>query len=157
MGEWKFSLVKSMEDPVLQVYTDDKIVIIKDKYPKSEYHYLVLPKENISGIRLLNSSHLSILKYMDTKAREFLREHYEGLVFWLGYHAVPSLQRLHLHLISDDFKSTALKTAKHWNSFTTHFFLPSSNVQSLLKRMATYSWKCNISTFTKPENTTVVE
>lgn len=84
MGDgWRFSLVKSMDDPSLRVYADDKLVIIKDKYPKSEYHYLVLPKENISGIRSLNESHLPLLKYMESTARSFLRnEHYEGLVFW---------------------------------------------------------------------------
>lgn len=31
---------------------------------------------------------------------------------------------LHMHVISQDFKSECLKTKKHWNSFTTDFFQP---------------------------------
>lgn len=44
----------------------------------------------------------------------------------IGYHAMPSMQRLHLHVISTDFNSPCLKTKYHWNSFTTPFFLHSS-------------------------------
>lgn len=44
--------------------------------------------------------------------------------FKIGYHALPSMQQLHLHVISNDFDSPCLKTKKHWNSFCTDFFLP---------------------------------
>lgn len=40
----------------------------------------------------------------------------------LGFHSVPSMRQLHLHVISQDFDSPALKNKKHWNSFTTAFF-----------------------------------
>ncbi len=33
-GHWSMGLKASMEDPALKVESDDKIVIIKDKYPK---------------------------------------------------------------------------------------------------------------------------
>ena len=33
-GPWNMGLKASMEDPELQVLKDDKLVIIKDKYPK---------------------------------------------------------------------------------------------------------------------------
>lgn len=42
--------------------------------------------------------------------------------FKIGYHISPSMQRLHLHVISTDFNSNYLKTKKHWNSFNTDFF-----------------------------------
>lgn len=35
---WKTGLLSSMHDPDLQVYKDDKVIIIKDKYPKVCYH-----------------------------------------------------------------------------------------------------------------------
>ncbi|KAG5348329.1 APTX protein, partial [Acromyrmex charruanus] len=41
---------------------------------------------------------------------------------------MPSMQRLHLHVISTDFNSPCLKTKYHWNSFTTPFFLHSQDV-----------------------------
>lgn len=44
--------------------------------------------------------------------------------FKIGYHAEPSMQQVHLHVISTDFHSPALKNKKHWNSFTTEFFIP---------------------------------
>lgn len=34
--------------------------------------------------------------------------------------------QLHLHVISQDFDSPALKTKKHWNSFTTEYFIDSA-------------------------------
>jgi len=46
----------------------------------------------------------------------------------MGYHAMPSMQRLHLHVISTDFNSPYLKTKYHWNSFTTSFFLHSQGL-----------------------------
>ncbi|XP_039285211.1 aprataxin-like isoform X2 [Nilaparvata lugens] len=136
MAGWKFSLLNSMKDPELVVKSDDEIVIMKDKYPKSQFHYLVLPKADINSTISLDSSHLPIVKYMDEQARKFIHTHYEDVVFWLGYHARPSLQRLHLHLISDDFQGSGLKNAKHWNSYTTRFFLPSSKIIDDLEKFS---------------------
>ena len=47
-----------------------------------------------------------------------------SLVFRYGFHAVPSMNHLHMHVISQDFDSPCLKHKKHWNSFTTTFFVP---------------------------------
>jgi len=33
--------------------------------------------------------------------------------------------QLHMHVISQDFNSPCLKTKKHWNSFTTEYFIDS--------------------------------
>ena len=41
-----------------------------------------------------------------------------------GFHAVPSMRQLHLHLISQDLDSPCLKHKKHFNSFATSFFVP---------------------------------
>lgn len=43
--------------------------------------------------------------------------------FKIGYHLSPSMERLHLHVISNDLVSSCLKTKLHWNSFTTKLFL----------------------------------
>lgn len=50
----------------------------------------------------------------------------------MGFHALPSMMPLHLHVISQDFNASALKTKKHWNSFTTEFFIPLSLVERQL-------------------------
>lgn len=46
-----------------------------------------------------------------------------GVELRMGFHAVPSMVQLHMHMVSDDFDSEYLKHKKHWNSFTTEFFL----------------------------------
>ncbi|GBO36936.1 Aprataxin, partial [Araneus ventricosus] len=48
--------------------------------------------------------------------------------FQIGYHAVPSMSHLHLHVISQDFDSPCLKTKTHWNSFTTEYFISSKKI-----------------------------
>ena len=49
-----------------------------------------------------------------------------------GFHSVPSMRQLHLHLISVDFASEYLKSKKHWNSFATPFLLPAANFEAQL-------------------------
>ena len=39
-GHWSQGLLASMDDPELKVDSDDKIVIIEDKYPKVHHHSL---------------------------------------------------------------------------------------------------------------------
>ena len=67
--------------------------------------------------------------------------------FRYGYHAIPSMSHLHMHVISQDFISDSLKTVciflsiaipilsssfffkkKHWNSFTSDYFLDATEV-----------------------------
>jgi len=80
-----------------------------------------------------------------------------SLHFRTGFHAVPSMKycsssysilemqnalklmqlcsrQLHLHVISQDFDSKCLKRPKHWNSFTTPFFVDSQEMVDILQR-----------------------
>ncbi|KAL7579974.1 hypothetical protein ACA910_004968 [Epithemia clementina (nom. ined.)] len=50
----------------------------------------------------------------------------------MGYHAIPSLDNLHLHIISTDLDSPCLKNKKHYNSFTTSFFVEADQVEQEL-------------------------
>ena len=51
----------------------------------------------------------------------------------LGYHSLPSLHPLHQHIISQDFDAPALKTKKHWQSFTSAFFLEAPAVEAAVR------------------------
>ncbi len=51
----------------------------------------------------------------------------------LGYHSLPSLHPLHCHIISQDFDTVGLKTKKHWNSFTSPFFLDAEAVEAAVR------------------------
>ncbi|CAE1323938.1 APTX [Acanthosepion pharaonis] len=121
-------LLASMEDPKLRVEADDKIVIIKDKYPKAKYHFLVLPKEKIPNMKSVNKDHIQLLKHMHDKGTEIAEKSDSNLQFRYGYHAIPSMGQLHLHVISQDFNSPCLKTKKHWNSFVTEYFIDSTEI-----------------------------
>eukprot|EP00891_Asterochloris_glomerata_P006087 jgi/Astpho2/6087/Aster-04034 len=92
------------EYPEMQV--DEQCLLINDKYPKAKRHALAVANKWASeqaGVAGVGP-------------------------FKLGFHSVPSMRQLHLHVISQDFNSISLKNKKHWNTFTTAFFLPLSEV-----------------------------
>ncbi|KAM6226822.1 aprataxin isoform 1-T1 [Spheniscus humboldti] len=135
LGHWSQGLKSSMQDPKMQVYKDEKTVVIKDKYPKARYHWLILPWDPISSLKSVTRDHLELLEHMHAVGQKMIERcpARESLEFRLGYHAIPSMSQLHLHLISQDFDSPALKTKKHWNSFTTDYFLNSEDVIEMVR------------------------
>ncbi|GMJ03245.1 APRATAXIN-like [Hibiscus trionum] len=111
--------------------TDD-IVVINDMYPKAKRHLLVLTRtKGLDCLADVRKEHLHLLKTMHEVGLrwtdKFLGED-ASLVFRLGYHSIPSMRQLHLHVISQDLDSKHLKHKKHWNSFTTAFFRDSVDV-----------------------------
>ncbi|NXK47214.1 APTX protein, partial [Chauna torquata] len=135
LGHWSQGLKSSMQDPKMQVYKDEKTVVIKDKYPKARYHWLILPWDSISSLKSVTREHLGLLEHMHAVGQKMIEQcpARENLEFRLGYHAIPSMSQLHLHVISQDFDSPALKTKKHWNSFTTEYFLNSQDVIEMVR------------------------
>lgn len=137
-GHWSMGLKSSMDDPELRVDSDDKCVIIKDKYPKARYHFLILPKENIPNLKSLKPDHVLLLKHIHEKGEDLARKYEtEKLKFRLGYHGIPSMSHVHMHVISQDFDSPCLKTKKHWNSFTSDYFRDSLDVIKELEETGT--------------------
>ncbi|XP_018593803.1 aprataxin isoform X2 [Scleropages formosus] len=135
-GHWSQGLKASMQDPKMQVYKDDMVVVIKDKYPKARHHWLVLPWESIASLKALRAEHCSLLRHMHHVAERMVEQCPDAskLRFRLGYHAIPSMSHVHLHVISQDFDSPCLKNKKHWNSFTTEYFLESQAVIEMLEK-----------------------
>ncbi len=146
-------------------------VIIKDLYPKSSIHLLVLPRSRsktyVHPFTALDGSDpafLSSLRAECAKAKALaaseLRRRFgkhsaqdqareaalasssppsspanvpnEDLPpgrdwsasIMIGVHAVPSMSNLHIHVISVDRHSDCLRHRKHYNSFSTPFFVP---------------------------------
>ncbi|PNI99324.1 APTX isoform 4 [Pan troglodytes] len=135
LGHWSQGLKISMQDPKMQVYKDEQVVVIKDKYPKARYHWLVLPWTSISNLKAVTREHLELLKHMHTVGEKVIVD-FAGsskLRFRLGYHAIPSMSHVHLHVISQDFDSPCLKNKKHWNSFNTEYFLESQAVIEMVQ------------------------
>ncbi|KAK4526122.1 hypothetical protein GAYE_SCF20G4035 [Galdieria yellowstonensis] len=126
--------------PEIVYFADDQVVTIYDAFPKSRFHLLLLPRQYIPEVSWLAPCHVGLLQHMikvGTEIATFLTQQYlkskEEQTFMLGFHAIPSLDQLHMHIISTDFVSPFLKTRKHWNSFHTDFFLPASYVLEELK------------------------
>ncbi|CAM6043843.1 unnamed protein product [Sphagnum compactum] len=110
----------------------DEAVVISDQYPKGQKHLLVIARrDGLDSIEDVCIEHLPILQHLhslgETWATSLLKED-PSLVFRLGYHWVPSMQQLHMHVISQDLDSPGLKNKKHWNSFTTDFFRDSQDI-----------------------------
>lgn len=78
---WQLNLYNAMQDPKLIVYKDQLVVIIKDKYPKSVYHFLVLPLGNIQNLKMLTSGHINLIRHMVMVADRFISK-YPGNSFW---------------------------------------------------------------------------
>merc|ERR1711874_439511 len=143
-GHWSLGLVQSMNDPELKVKETESLVVIKDKYPKSEHHFLVLPKEKLSSLRSATRAHVELLQKMEDEGRKMI-EKFPDHEFKLGYHAVPSMSQVHLHVISQDFNSPCLKNKKHWNSFNTTYFIPSKSVINELRSTGRFAEQTEVS------------
>lgn len=50
-----------------------------------------------------------------------------------GFHSVPSLNRLHMHCISNDYSSPFMKTKQHYLSFNSPFFVSASDLTRKLE------------------------
>ena len=51
----------------------------------------------------------------------------------MGFHSVPSMVQLHMHVMYQDEATAGLKTKKHWLSFTSGFLIPVSLASSQLQ------------------------
>ncbi|KJA20211.1 hypothetical protein HYPSUDRAFT_142540 [Hypholoma sublateritium FD-334 SS-4] len=137
-----------------------KNITIFDGFPKSKFHFLVLPRASETDLSLsdLGSLH-ALLKADKSKAKEVVaaladdargvrgdieREMVKHYGFkwdvWTGFHAAPSMVHLHLHVLSADLCSDKLKHKKHYNSFHPKlgFFLHLDDVLSWFDAEPTY-------------------
>ncbi|EPQ58176.1 HIT-like protein [Gloeophyllum trabeum ATCC 11539] len=143
---------------VLFQHTERSLTIF-DAYPKAMFHFLVLPRvtppftvAELSNLKALFKSGRerakSLIEMLGQDARQIQKMVEEEMVkrygskwdVWLGFHAVPSMEHLHLHVISSDLVSQALKNKKHYNSFHPKlgFFLHLNDVLSWFESDQSY-------------------
>lgn len=136
------SLEHIINDVNCQSYKDDKCICIKDKYPKSKHHYLIIPLNKSDQNRFfthvndLKRENLELLEHLKTVACKLIQTQFNDHEFdhyKCGFHTVQSMYPLHMHVITTDFVSECLKTKKHWNSFNTKYFVPLDDVIEHLK------------------------
>ena len=135
-SHWSQGLKQSMKNPENIVLETEFCSVIKDKYPKAKKHFLIIAKEDITSMSSLKSTHVPLLEHIIDVGNDLVdleRKKDVKMVFKMGFHAVPSMALLHMHVISTDFDSACLKTKRHWNSFTTQFFRPADVILAQLK------------------------
>ncbi|PRP87894.1 putative aprataxin [Planoprotostelium fungivorum] len=122
----------------IYLQTND-FTVIKDKYPKARYHFLVMShrKPLIMNLKDLDASKVDLLEQMKSVGEDVVQRiqaQNPDVEFKIGFHAQPSLNLVHMHVISQDFDSPCIKNKKHWNSFTTPFFVQADQFIEMLER-----------------------
>ncbi|XP_062705010.1 aprataxin-like protein isoform X1 [Aedes albopictus] len=151
---WFNALIRDMQFPTNHVARSDLAVVIRDKFPKSRYHFLVLPWADIDNVYQVYSSMANTIDIPIYRASSFqltsqhipllnemLRLGLQAIEvsrclradFSMGFHMKPSMRRLHLHVISNDFTGRGMKTEKHWNIFHTDLFMPFGSILAELE------------------------
>ncbi|KAI3650273.1 hypothetical protein MP228_004860 [Amoeboaphelidium protococcarum] len=110
-------------------------VVVQDLYPKGKHHYLVMHQQlRLMSVYDCQPEHLNDLNEVLMCAQEYLEMiKVRRDQVWLGFHAIPSMTPLHLHIISKDMLGSCLKTKAHYNSFVTEFLVPLDLVINCLK------------------------
>ncbi|GET90324.1 hypothetical protein, conserved [Leishmania tarentolae] len=124
------------------LYKDDACVLVNDAFPKSMVHCLVMPLDlRLQSLNALTKKDVPLLRHMIHVGDEYVHylkradpNTYKERRFIAGFHALPSLPMLHLHVLSMDLDSPCLKSKKHYNSFATFFFLTGDRVLEDVER-----------------------
>jgi aprataxin len=139
------SLKDSMNDKTLQVFKSDRFVCIRDKYPKARFHMLLIPTIGVQLMKVQDliklPDSLDFLKEIKTLAEKIIDEHLPSdckSKAVCGFHAIQSMNPLHMHIITTDFKSDCLKNKKHWNSFNTPYYVKLNDLISNLEKEKDY-------------------
>ncbi|KAG9300780.1 hypothetical protein G9A89_023578 [Geosiphon pyriformis] len=146
---WNLVLLEYLDRPERfsknEIFFFDKdFVVVWDKFPKAREHLLVIPRRKIDNIESLTKDDIPLVRDMQTLAKwviERLKENHpynlqghQKLEFRLGFHAIPSMKQLHMHIISRDMVSTCLKKKMHYLSFTTDFFKTPEDIIEMLEK-----------------------
>ncbi|KAF5380874.1 hypothetical protein D9615_003902 [Tricholomella constricta] len=140
----------TLPSSILFSHTETSLTIY-DTFPKSLFHFLLLPRivapleaNELSSLRTLLRSDKTrakqVISALNDDAQSLRKEIEEEMVkrygfkwgIWAGFHAVPSMQHIHLHVLSADMCSEKMKNKKHYNSFHPKigFFLDIDEVLS---------------------------
>ncbi len=98
-----FAKIIAGEMPADKVFENERILAIKDLYPKAPVHLLIMPKKEIPNLQSVSSEDLPLLSEMievvQKLAVEFQIEEGYRLIVNNGVEAGQSVSHLHFHLI----------------------------------------------------------
>ncbi|KAI0807548.1 hypothetical protein C8Q74DRAFT_1228002 [Fomes fomentarius] len=158
--------------PTVKLCHTDFSLVVFDKYPKAHFHFLLLPfirpplraadlRDLAALLRLPREQAKAVLQNIRHDALaakklvedEMVRSYGFKWGIQMGFHAVPSLEHLHLHIISDEFRGQYMKNKKHLNSFHPRlgFFLHIDEVLSWFEPDVAPTWFAMKSNIDKKE------
>lgn len=114
------------------------LIILPDRYPKARRHALVLPfgapgaAPDTPAALATWPNAAALVRAMLTAGKRWAAGAGDTTPWRFGFHSVPSLAPLHLHCITQDLISPALKTKKHFHSFASPFFVDAIDVVDAL-------------------------
>lgn len=131
------------DDNAIILFRHPKFVCTYDKFPKAKHHLLLMCRNygssclmNVKSLNDLTKKHLDELREFHNLARRIAAaisgDAYQNS-FKIGYHSIPSLHPLHLHIISSDLDSPCVTTRKHIVSFSSDFFVTADEVENHLE------------------------
>lgn len=98
-----FGKIIKGELPCEKVFENDKILVIKDKYPVASVHLLIIPKKEIPSIQEMKKEDFPLLgeivKVAQKLAKEFNIEDGYRLLTNNGPDSGQTIFHLHFHLI----------------------------------------------------------
>ena len=98
-----FQKIIDKEEPARFLYEDDDFIIIDNKYPKADIHYLIIPKRPIPSVPEAEEEDREVLGGMILLAKHFAEgeniKDYK-LVFNTGKH--QQVPHIHLHFLAGD-------------------------------------------------------
>lgn len=139
---FKYALVPYIrapeKHPSMVLYYDENVSIIKDAFPKGKVHLLILPRNEETSKKRSQEA------FKDEKTRKLLEgyvnqgvelahkafnktwkridgDEQKKMKIIVCCHSVPSLNNLHIHVLTTDMCGKNMKNKKHYNSFTTEF------------------------------------
>jgi len=89
------------------IYEDDKIIAVKDIYPKAPVHFLIIPKKHILSVDQLKAEDKTLMGEMILTAKKIAREkNLKGykLIINVGREGGQIIDHIHLHLLSGKLK-----------------------------------------------------
>ncbi len=98
-----FCKICNKEIPSKTIYEDDRILAFYDIDPKAPVHFLVIPKEHISGASALNADNADVVAYIYAKIAEITKE--LGIASYrvvtnCGEDAGQTVFHLHFHVLA---------------------------------------------------------
>ncbi len=103
-----FSKIIAKEIPADFLYEDDDLIIMADKFPKAEKHFLVIPKRRIESVAQAQAEDASLIGSMIIAAKKFALG--QGFVdFKLLFNAGKYVEvpYLHLHLLCGEMNNSS--------------------------------------------------